>query len=149
MSTDQLKLTPDNMLCFSIYAASREIISLYRPILAKFGLTYPQFLVMTVLWEAGNSSVSDIGDELMLDSGTLTPLLKRMEEADLISRKRSATDERRVEISLTSKGQSLQSELYNVPGSIFSDLCKTDDNYYDTLGHIRQLLTSVKNYSHE
>jgi DNA-binding MarR family transcriptional regulator len=131
------------MLCFSIYACSRELTRLYRPILSKFGLTYPQFLVMVVLWENGNCIVSDLGEKLLLDSATLTPLLKRLEEADLVLRKRSSIDERKVEISLTAKGESLRSKLNDLPVTIFTEICKTEENYIHLLGQSKQLLSNV------
>lgn len=109
---DELKL--EDMLCFTIYATSRELTRIYRPILEKFGLTYPQYLVMVVLWERGTSTVTELGDRLLLDSGTLTPLLKRLQEAELVVRKRSLEDERKVEVGLTEKGTLLQNQMSNV-----------------------------------
>ncbi|WP_219837284.1 MarR family winged helix-turn-helix transcriptional regulator [Paenibacillus sp. R14(2021)] len=134
----------ENMLCFSIYAASRELTKLYRPLLEKFGLTYPQYLVMVVLWEYGHTTVSALGDKLLLDSGTLTPLLKRLQDAGLIDRKRSTDDERKVEIALTEKGASLEAQLSNVSRDLFVDLCKTEKNYLDTLSSVKTLLKDAQ-----
>jgi DNA-binding MarR family transcriptional regulator len=93
----------DNQLCFSIYAASRAITRAYRPILDEFGLTYPQYLVLLILWEQDGLAVNEIGSLLYLDSGTLTPLLKRMESAGFIERRRGKLDERTTEIHLALK----------------------------------------------
>ena len=97
-----------NQLCFAIYSAAHAFNRVYKPLLDRLGLTYPQYLVMLVLWERDGVPVKDIGERLFLDSGTLTPLLKRLEAADLIKRTRSAEDERQVLISLTSQGQALR-----------------------------------------
>lgn len=97
----------DEQLCFSLYAASRAVIRAYQPLLVELGLTYPQLLVMMVLWEQDDLMVSALGQRLMLDSGTLTPLLKRMEKGGLVHRRRDPADERRVRISLTESGQAL------------------------------------------
>jgi DNA-binding MarR family transcriptional regulator len=105
----------DRQLCFALYAASRAMTRLYQPHLSALGLTYPQYLVMLVLWESDHQTVSDIGDRLGLDSGTLTPLLKRMETAQWIKRQRDAQDERRVGIHLTEQGQALQLQAQSIP----------------------------------
>jgi DNA-binding MarR family transcriptional regulator len=143
VSANEQAIKLDHMLCFSIYACSRELTRLYRPILSKFGLTYPQFLVMVVLWENGNCIVSDLGEKLLLDSATLTPLLKRLEEAELVIRKRSSVDERKVEISLTDKGESLRTKLNDLPLNIFTEICKTEENYFHLLSQSKQLLSTV------
>ena len=100
-------LALDNQLCFALYSASRAITRAYGPLLADLGLTYPQYLVMLVLWQADGVSVSELGARLALDSGTLTPLLKRLQTAGWISRTRGAQDERRVDIHLTPAGLGL------------------------------------------
>ena len=112
----------DRQVCFPLYAASNLINRLYRPVLSKMGLTYPQYLVMLVLWKKAPRSVGSLGDVLYLDSGTLTPLLKRMETAGLISRTRDAEDERRVLVDLTDKGRDLRSEAEKVPGALADGL---------------------------
>ncbi|WP_353145627.1 MarR family transcriptional regulator [Chryseobacterium sp.] len=104
-----------NHLCFKTYAVSRFITGLYKPHLEKLSLTYPQYLVMLVLWENGKVSIGKIGDCLHLDNGTLTPLLKRMEKNGLLNRTRSTDDERVVLISLTEKGLALQNEAKHIP----------------------------------
>lgn len=95
-------------VCFSLYSASRAATAVYRPLLEELGLTYPQYLVLMVLWEQDGRSVRDLGRALELDSGTLSPLLKRLEAAGLLRRLRSEADERRVEVHLTADGRSLQ-----------------------------------------
>ena len=105
----------DNQLCFPLYASSRMITRFYQPLLEKLGLTYPQYIVLLVLWEHGIVSVKEIGERLMLNSNTLTPLLKRMEELGLIERSRSQMDERIVLIALTSKGSRLKDRAHDIP----------------------------------
>lgn len=108
----------DNQLCFSIYAASRAITRAYRPLLEPLGLTYPQYLVLLILWEKDGQSVNEIGRRLYLDSGTLTPLLKRMEQSGFIVRARSAHDERKVEIRLGSRGTELRNHALAIPEAL-------------------------------
>lgn len=109
----------DNQLCFVLYAASRVLTKLYQPFLAKLNITYPQYLVMLVLWEHNSLSVGDIGARLYLDSGTLTPLLKRLEASGLITRTRLLTDERKVMVALTPQGIALKKEAASVPRELF------------------------------
>ena len=116
--TDTVKL--DDFLCFAIYSANHALNRVYKPLLDKLGLTYPQYLVMLVLWERDGVPVKDIGERLFLDSGTLTPLLKRLEAAELIKRTRNAEDERQVLIALTPKGDSLREKARSVPQSILA-----------------------------
>src|SRR5437868_466114 len=104
---DWLKL--DLQLCFALYSTSLAMTKLYKPLLAPLGLTYPQYLALLVLWERDGLTVSELGERLFLDSGTLTPLLKRLESAGLISRLRAQDDERRVHITLTADGRQLKS----------------------------------------
>ncbi len=105
----------DNQLCFALYSASLTMTKLYKPVLDRLGLTYPQYLVMLVLWETNELSVSELGQRLYLDSGTLTPLLKRLEAAGLIQRERDSADERRVIVSLTAEGRKLREKAADVP----------------------------------
>lgn len=105
-------------LCFSVYAASHALIRAYRPLLEPLGVTYPQYLVLLVLWERDGRSVSEIGAELGLDSGTLTPLLKRMDTAGLIHRARDTDDERRVTVRLTADGEALREKAASIPGAL-------------------------------
>ena len=113
MTADDLKL--DKQVCFALYAASRAVINLYRPVLDALGLTYPQYLVLLVLWERGPALVKELGEALDLDSGTLSPLLKRLEAAGLVRRERCAEDERAVRIHLTDSGNALRARANSVP----------------------------------
>ncbi len=114
------QLLLDNQLCFALYSTSLAMTKLYKPLLDELGLTYPQYLAMLVLWEADGITVSSLGERLYLDSGTLTPLLKRMESAGLVARIRSVDDERRVCISLTATGRRLKTRAAKVPGCVVS-----------------------------
>ena len=109
----------DVQLCFALYSTGLAMDKVYRKLLKPLGLTYPQYLVMMVLWERENLSVSEIGERLFLDSATLTPLLKRLEVAGLVVRARSREDERQVIVSLTTQGRNLQSRAGPVQESIF------------------------------
>ncbi len=112
----------ENQICFPLYACSRAVTSLYRPILEELGITYPQYLVLLILWKEDGCSVKEIGKKLYLDSGTLTPLLKRLEESELVQRKRSTEDERSVQIFLTSKGKKLKDKAICVPDKLLQNL---------------------------
>jgi MarR family transcriptional regulator, organic hydroperoxide resistance regulator len=105
----------DNQLCFALYSASLAMTKLYTPLLSELNLTYPQYLVLLVLWEQDGLTVSQLGERLHLNSGTLTPLLKRMETSDLLARSRSAEDERRVLVSLTPQGRALKAQAAQIP----------------------------------
>ena len=113
---DNLKL--ENQLCFPLYACSKEVIRRYKPILDELDLTYTQYITMMVLWEYGNITVKGLGDMLFLDSGTLTPLLKKLETKKYIARNRDDNDERNVIISITDKGKGLKKKALNVPMQI-------------------------------
>lgn len=108
----------DRQVCFPLYAATNLLNRLYGPVLKPLGLTYPQYLVMLVLWEEEPQTVGALGARLYLDSGTLTPLLKRMEQAGLVSRTRDTEDERRVLIGLTERGRALRADALHVPETI-------------------------------
>ena len=110
----------DNQLCFALYSTSLAMTKVYKPLLADLGLTYPQYLAMLVLWERDGLMVSELGDKLYLDSGTLTPLLKRLEVSGYISRIRAVEDERRVTITLTPSGRKLKTRAAKIPGCILS-----------------------------
>ncbi|MDA9423278.1 MarR family winged helix-turn-helix transcriptional regulator [Bradyrhizobium sp. CCBAU 53380] len=110
----------DNQICFAVYSAAHAFNRVYKPLLDRLGLTYPQYLVMLVLWERDDVPVKDIGEKLFLDSGTLTPLLKRLEAAHLVRRSRSREDERQVLIALTPQGYALKEKARAVPQSILA-----------------------------
>ena len=117
-SDDMLKL--DNQLCFAVYSTSLAMTRLYKPLLDKLGLTYPQYLVMLALWEQDGPMVSVLGERLSLDSGTLTPLLKRLEASGLVARVRDVADERRVHITLTAAGRRLKAKAASVPACLLA-----------------------------
>ena len=118
----------DNQLCFALYSASLAMTRLYKPLLDPLGLTYPQYLVLLCLWETDGPTVSELGTRLQLDSGTLTPLLKRMESAGWINRERSAEDERRVHVWLTPAGQALKTRAAALPGCVLeASQCSVGD----------------------
>ncbi len=119
----QPSLLLGNQLCFALYSANLALNKLYRQMLAPLDLTYPQYLVMLVLWEHDDLTVSDIGEKLYLDSATLTPLLKRLEAQGLLSRQRSRQDERQVAVTLTPKGKALQVRAQGIPDAV---RCATD-----------------------
>lgn len=110
----------DNQLCFALYSASLAMTKLYKPLLDALDLTYPQYLALLVLWERDDITVSTLGDRLNLDSGTLTPLLKRMEGAGWLRRQRSQEDERRVHVLLTDAGRSLQQRAAHIPACVMA-----------------------------
>ena len=118
--TPEQALLLDNQLCFALYSTSLAMTKLYKPLLAPLGLTYPQYLVMVVLWERDGLGVSELGERLYLDSGTVTPLLKRMEIAGLLQRVRAADDERKVLVTLTPQGRKLKTKGLKIPGCVAS-----------------------------
>lgn len=140
-----MSLRLDDQLCFSLYAASRAVTAAYGPLLAPLGLTYPQYLVMLVLWETDGASVKRIGERLALDSGTLTPLLKRLEGQGLVERRRSTEDERVVEIHLTTEGKRLRQRAQSVPKKL---MCKVGLPPAD-LGRLREELRALAEVSRE
>lgn len=115
---DNQSLLLENQLCFALYSTSLAMTKAYKPLLAAIALTYPQYLVMLVLWEQDGLTVSEIGERLLLDSGTLTPLLKRLETAGLLARQRDPQDERRVRIKLTAAGNHLKVRATEIPSCI-------------------------------
>ncbi len=135
-------LALDHQLCFALYSTSLAMTKLYKPLLAPLGLTYSQYLVMLALWETDGLGVSDIGERLWLDSGTLTPLLKRLEQQGLVRRERQAGDERRVGIWLTPTGTALQADAVNIPKSI---ACATQCDL-DEISVLTQRLTTLRGH---
>jgi len=131
----------ENQICFPLYVIAKEITGLYRPFLDEIGITYPQYLVMMVLWENDGLPVSHIGEKLFLDSGTLTPLLKRLETKGIISRKRKKEDERVVEVFLTEAGKQLQQKACEIPGKIQTTIgIETED-----LLHLKETVLKILN----
>ena len=139
--TDPLRL--DQQLCFPLYAASNLLTRRYRPLLEALGLTYPQYLVMLVLWEDAPRTVGELGRLLYLDSGTLTPLLKRLAEQGLIARQRAEDDERRVMISLTKAGWALKQRAASVPEAMLCQLSMTPTEFTALRAQLQALLATL------
>ena len=141
-------LALDNQLCFALYAVNRAITSRYRPLLAELDLTYPQYLVMLVLWESDEAGtkprVSAIGERLRLDSGTLTPLLRRLEQRGLLSRQRSREDERVVTLALTEEGRSMRERATDVPVRLLCELGVGPEDAVRLRGELRELLSHLE-----
>jgi MarR family transcriptional regulator, organic hydroperoxide resistance regulator len=129
----------DDFLCFSIYAAEHAFSRAYKPLLAEIGLTYPQYLVMTVLWEEDDQSVGQLGTKLSLESSTLTPLLKRLEADGLLTRHRDTKDERVVRAQLTTAGDKLRQRAANIPACIL----QATGMSLDELGKLRDQITAL------
>lgn len=145
MSFDQLKL--ENQLCFPLYAASRLIIRQYQPYLDKLGVTYPQYLVLMVLWEKDALSVNDIAKKLILNTNTITPLLKRMESMNILSRQRSSDDERKVVVSLTEKGLNMREEASEIPLDLGASLACANMSISDLMDlkeRLHKFIDSIK-----
>ncbi|MFC7418524.1 MarR family winged helix-turn-helix transcriptional regulator [Iodobacter arcticus] len=140
MESDLDLLSLDKQFCFSLYSASLAMTKAYKPLLEKIGLTYPQYLVMLVLWQHDDILVKDIGEALFLDSGTLTPLLKRMESAALITRQRDSKDERQVRITLTPNGKTLKETAQMIPVQL---LCASGQST-ETLMQLRSQLAQIR-----
>ena len=130
----------ERQLCFSIYTFSRKIAKLYRPYLDGLHITYPQYLVVLVLGEYGTCTVTELGEKLFLDSGTLTPLLKRLQEAGFVSRMRSEEDERKVMVTLTEEGYSLWQRLQDIHNDLAGQIDVPLDEYTRTLEEFQQLV---------
>lgn len=147
LSADSLLL--DSQLCFKLYAASRAVIRGYKPMLDQLGLTYPQYLVMLVLWEWQQSApeqptVKALGERLLLDSGTLTPLLKRLEQLHLVQRQRSARDEREVHLSLAPAGLALREQVGPLKARLLCDSGVDLERLSELRGGLDQLLGQIK-----
>ncbi|WP_026934230.1 MarR family winged helix-turn-helix transcriptional regulator [Christiangramia echinicola] len=128
---EQLRL--ENQICFPIYSVSRLITKAYKPYLDKLGLTYTQYLVLLVLWEENNLSVNKIGSKLLLNTNTLSPLIKRMEKNDLLTRSRSIDDERTVLVNLTEKGEALKDQASSIPQNLLNTLTNDEVELSDII----------------
>ena len=133
-------LVLENQFCFALYSASLAMTKTYKPFLDKLGLTYPQYLVMLVLWQQDDVLVKAIGEKLFLDSGTLTPLLKRLEASSLIQRTRDEADERQVRITLTKEGRALKKKAQGIPHEI---LCASGQSH-EALQSLRNQLSTLR-----
>ena len=140
---EQWSMLLSDQVCFALYAASRSLTSLYRPALDELGLTYPQYLVLLVLWERGSVPVRALGAALHLDYGTLTPLLKRLEAHGIVHRERSASDERSVLITLTEQGTALQARARSVPALAGNATAMEKAELDQLLGLLRKLTANV------
>lgn len=139
---DSLKL--ENQLCFPLYACSKEIVRSYKPFLDKIDLTYTQYITMMVLWEKKKVNVKTLGEYLFLDSGTLTPVLKKLESKGFIKRERNASDERNLEVTITSAGEKLKDDALSIPENIGSCVRLTQEEaktlyklLYKVIGNVR------------
>lgn len=139
---ESLKL--ENQLCFPLYVIAKEITGLYRPFLDELDITYPQYLVMMVLWENDGLPVNHIGEKLYLDSGTLTPLLKRLEAKGFILRKRKKEDERVVEVFITKSGKALKSKACEIPEKMYRKMDLSQEEWFDLKKSIQKILTKIE-----
>lgn len=140
-SFDCLKL--ENQLCFPLYAASREIIKKYKPFLDEIDLTYTQYIAMMVLWEENNINVKTLGEKLFLDSGTLTPLLKKLENKGYIERKRSDSDERNLVVSITKEGLKLRDVAKDIPLKMGSCVNLNEDETKELYSILYKILKNI------
>ena len=139
---EALKLS--KQLCFPLYACSREMIKLYKPFLDELGLTYTQYITMMVLWEHKAMTVKGLGQELFLDSGTLTPLLKKLEEKGLVTRRRSDQDERNLIVSITELGEAMRDQALHIPGEMTKCVNLPKEDIRELYRMLHQLLEFVK-----
>lgn len=137
------------LLCFELYAASRAMTAVYRPLLEETGLTYPQYLVMSLLWKDEPRGVKEVGRILELDSGTLSPLLKRLEVAGLVRRERRAEDEREVEVALTPEGRTLRERARRIPRAIEQATSLSEGEIEDLRGRLAELRSALRRASEE
>jgi len=140
---EQWSMVLDDQMCFALYAASRAVTALYRPVLDALGLTYPQYLVLLVLWDRGSAPVKDLGTALQLDYGTLTPLLKRLEQRGLLTRERRPDDERSVLITLTEQGGALREKAAAVPRFIGNAMGLEQSEFEQLRASLRCLTANV------
>lgn len=134
----------DNQLCFPLYVIAKEMTGLYRPFLDELDMTYPQYLVMMVLWEHDGLPVSSIGEKLYLDSGTLTPLLKRLEAKGFISRERKKEDERVVEVFITESGKTLQLKACEIPGKLLKKIDAAPEDWIALKESVQKILNKIE-----
>lgn len=134
----------ENQVCFALYSLAREVTKLYHPILKEFGLTYTQYITMLALWEKDGVSVKELGERLHLDSGTLTPLLKRLEAMDLVARIRDKRDERSVRVTLTTAGLRLRGQAKDIPARLFECAGVTAEEAESLRDHVNQALIKLQ-----
>ncbi len=141
--SNEIEIEIEDALCFNLYSASRAMTQVYRPYLKQLGLTYPQFLVLTLLWSKDTVTVKELGQRLYLDSGTLTPMLKRLESMELLTRNRSKDDEREVFIKLTSKGKRFKNKTSDIPSEMFCNLDLTMERFIEVRDGVREVLINL------
>ncbi|AZA60554.1 MULTISPECIES: MarR family winged helix-turn-helix transcriptional regulator [Chryseobacterium] len=142
-NSESLKL--ENQICFPLYVIAKEITGLYRPFLDELDITYPQYLVMMVLWENDGLPVNHIGEKLYLDSGTLTPLLKRLEAKGLILRKRKKEDERVVQVFISDLGKKLQQKACEIPSKIYHKVGVSKEDWAELSNSVKKILNKLDN----
>ena len=141
--TDYPQLLLEGQLCFPLYAAARKVINAYTPLLKPLGLTYTQYIVMLALWEHGKEKVGDLCRRLYLDCGTMTPMLKKMEEAGWLTRCRCKEDERVVYVALTEKGKALREEVKDIPGTIGNCITLPKEDAFELYRLLHKLLDTI------
>jgi len=143
MSEAAVKTRLEQQVCFAIYSAMHAVNKAYMPLLEKIALTYPQYIAMLVLWESDDVTVKELGERLFLDSGTLTPLLKRLEGMGLVRRARDPSDERKVRLSLTDKGKELRRDALTIPGQIAAAMGRPADDLKAVRKELRRIRNSL------
>ena len=141
-NSDTLKL--ENQLCFPLYACSKEIVRRYKPYLDKIDLTYTQYITMMVMWEEKQINVKDLGEKLYLDSGTLTPLLKKLESKDYVKRERSKHDERNLIVTITEKGEALKSKAVDIPEKVSACITLSEEKAQALYSVLYEILDSME-----
>lgn len=141
-SSDTLKL--ENQLCFPLYACSKEIVRRYKPYLDKIDLTYTQYITMMVMWEEKQINVKELGEKLYLDSGTLTPLLKKLESKDYVKRERSKHDERNLIVTITEKGEALKSKAVDIPEKVSACMTLSEEKAQALYSVLYEILDSME-----
>ncbi|MBI6872058.1 MarR family winged helix-turn-helix transcriptional regulator [Clostridium aciditolerans] len=142
MNYESLKL--DNQLCFALYACAKEVTRIYKPFLDKFGITYTQYITLLALWEEDNITVKELGKKLHLDSGTLTPLLKKLENMEILKRIRDTEDERNVYVKLSEKGMKMKDEALEIPGKVFCSTGMSMEEALDLREKLKLLLNNLQ-----
>lgn len=142
--TEYPQLQLDSQLCFPLYACARKVIGAYTPLLKPLGLTYTQYIVMLELWEKEKVKVGELGHRLYLDCGTLTPMLKKMEESGWLTRCRCKVDERVVYVALTDKGRALREQVKDIPGQVGSCITLPQEEAFELYRLLHKLLDSIE-----
>ncbi|WML37493.1 MarR family transcriptional regulator [Clostridium sp. OS1-26] len=142
MNYESLKL--DNQLCFALYACAKEVTKIYKPFLDKFGITYTQYITLLALWEEDNITVKELGKKLHLDSGTLTPLLKKLEHMEILKRIRDTEDERNVYVKLSEKGMKMKDKALEIPGKVFCSTGMSMEEVLDLREKLKLLLNNLQ-----